>query len=179
MLTFPAKDFPTLPLQNCLTANGQTGFSKKSFKTATTETPPNTTKKERQITQQRKRLSLLRTKNCLLNSIDHFDRLFLPPRFSLLRRGSFFGTAIMRGGHSSAFCGLSADGQFAPLPQSIRQAKPELSKVFASRYADYRKKLATPLLKSLTRCNEMAILLGVTTLLAANTGMYNAPETCC
>lgn len=102
-----------------------------------------------------------------------FRPIISPSTFLLTAEGKFNGTAIMRGDHSSAFCGLSAEEQFAPLPESIRQANPELSKVFASRYADYRKKLAKPLLKSLSRCNEMAILLDVTTLLAANTGMYN------
>ncbi|MBX3422258.1 MAG: YcjX family protein [Pirellulaceae bacterium] len=102
-----------------------------------------------------------------------FRPIISPSTFLLTAEGQFNGTSIMGGDHSSAFCGLSADLQFAPLPQSIRQSNPELSKIFANRYADYRKKLAAPLVKSLSRCNEMVVLLDVTTLLAANTGMYN------
>ncbi|MCR9291871.1 MAG: YcjX family protein [bacterium] len=102
-----------------------------------------------------------------------FRPIISPSTFLLTADGKFNGTSIIKGDHASAYCGLSADSQFAPLPQSIRHSKPELSKLFASRYADYRKNLAGPLVKSLSRCNEMVVLLDVTTLLAANTGMYN------
>ena len=102
-----------------------------------------------------------------------FRPIISPSTFLVTVAGDFNGTAIMRYDHSSAYCGISPTEQFAPLSIKTRQAKPELTKTFASRYADYRKAVASPLVKSLSRCNEMVILLDVTTLLAANTGMFN------
>lgn len=87
--------------------------------------------------------------------------------------GKFFGVKVDRGDISSSFSGLSEDEQFVPLPAKARKNNIDLEKRFASHYSNYRDKVAIPLTKILFDCNELAILVDVTTLLAANTGMYN------
>lgn len=87
--------------------------------------------------------------------------------------GKFFGVKVDRGDISSSFSGLSEDEQFVPLPEKARKNNIDLEKRFASHYSNYRDKVAIPLTNILFDCNELAILVDVTTLLAANTGMYN------
>ncbi|MBM3336485.1 MAG: YcjX family protein, partial [Betaproteobacteria bacterium] len=96
-----------------------------------------------------------------------------PSTFLLNDEGEFSGAALIRGDISGSFVGLNEDEQFAPLPANVRQKDMALTNGFASRYEKYRRKLAVPLTRTISRCNELAILIDPTTLLAANTGMYN------
>ena len=87
--------------------------------------------------------------------------------------GKFLGGKVIRGDISSSFSGLSEVEQFVPLSEKARKKNIDLEKRFASRYSNYRNQVAIPLTNTLFDCNELAILVDVTTLLAANTGMYN------
>lgn len=96
-----------------------------------------------------------------------------PSTFLLQQGGRFSGPSLSRGDISCSLVGLSEEAQFAPLPDKVRQKNSELEGHFRSRYEKYRSQIAVPLTNTLARCNELAILVDVTTLLAANTGMYN------
>lgn len=102
-----------------------------------------------------------------------FRPVITPSAFLLTPDGTFNGPDLFRGDSSNAYCGLSESEQFAPLPIEVQEKEPELTKTFAKRYEAYRRQIAKPLTKTLSRCNELVILVDVTTLLAANTGMYN------
>ena len=99
--------------------------------------------------------------------------IITPSTFLLKENGEFTGTELVKGEISNSFVGLSESLQFSPLPAKVRQENSELSKAFISRFNQYKKKVAKPLANRLRQCNELVVLVDVTTLLAANTGMYN------
>ena len=99
--------------------------------------------------------------------------IITPSTYLLSQNRQFNGAEIYKGDYLYGHSGLSEKEQFAPLPQDTRKSQPELVKLFAQRYSNYRNHLAMPYAKSLKRCNELVVLVDVTTLLSANTGMYN------
>lgn len=76
-------------------------------------------------------------------------------------------------GLDGLFAGVTKDEQFAPMPKAARDSNPDVAQQFAARYKKYRSDVVMPWKKTLSRCNELVLLIDVTTLLAANTGMYN------
>ena len=63
--------------------------------------------------------------------------------------------------------------QFVPLPAKARLKNKSIASQFSTRYKKYRSRIVKPLEKNLTHCNKLAVLIDVTTILAANTGMFN------
>ncbi len=73
----------------------------------------------------------------------------------------------------SRVCGIDEANQFAPLPPETRMANSELAATFATRYDQYKAKVAVPFLGALRSCHALVVLVDVTTLLAGGPGMYN------
>lgn len=96
-----------------------------------------------------------------------------PSTFLLQTDGTFHGASIISGDMSKSVSGLEEDEQFTPLPPNIRLKNKALSEQFSKRYRTYRRRIASPLAITLSRCNALVVLVDVTTLLAANTGMFN------
>lgn len=71
------------------------------------------------------------------------------------------------------FVGLDSGSQFAPLSPEFRRSRPDLAREFARRYNDYRKKVVMPLARWLAECNQLVVLLDLTSLLAAGLGAYH------
>lgn len=99
--------------------------------------------------------------------------IITPSTFLLRENGVFTGLNVENGDLSNSFAGLDDSSQFTPLPRNIRDAHPALYKEFEQRFLAYKNKIARPLFKMFANCNELAVLIDVTTLLSANAGMYN------
>lgn len=74
---------------------------------------------------------------------------------------------------SKSFAGLNQEEQFAPIPIAFQKINPELAKKFAKRYENYKEKIATPITTAIRKCNKLAVLVDVTTILGHDTGVYN------
>jgi predicted YcjX-like family ATPase len=73
----------------------------------------------------------------------------------------------------SFFSGLDETSQFVPLAKAVRLAQPELAACFAARYEAYKRKVVWPVMKTLSECHSLILLVDVTMLLAGGVGMYN------
>lgn len=68
--------------------------------------------------------------------------------------------------------GLDGRSQFAPLPRSVREARPDLAKEMAGRYAAYRRTIVVPLFESLMASQSLVVLVDVPMLLHAGVKRY-------
>ena len=68
------------------------------------------------------------------------------------------------------------DGEFAPLPQSIRERNSKLTAQFEQRYRRYRKSVVAPIFKTLAKCNSLAVLIDITHILAGGPACLNEAE---
>ena len=96
-----------------------------------------------------------------------------PSTFILSTDGKHLGEFIDNKDFSQCHPGLDAQQVFAPLPSKFRENNPVLAKVFTQHYKAYQNKIAIPLLNLFSSCNELVILVDITTLLNGNTAMYN------
>jgi predicted YcjX-like family ATPase len=71
------------------------------------------------------------------------------------------------------YCGEHPEEQFVPLSETIQDADPKLKKIYSRRYKSYRENIVLPIFNYLKNCHRLVILVDVTTLLAAGTGMYS------
>ena len=93
--------------------------------------------------------------------------LLLGPDGDYVRNGEAEAMVVQRA------VGLDRENQFAPLPRSLQEARPDLAKIFAKRYGQYRKKVVMPLAQWLAGCHELVVLLDLTGLLAGGLGAYH------
>jgi uncharacterized protein len=80
--------------------------------------------------------------------------------------------------HNKCFSGLgpgkdNEDQQFVPLPEKIREKKPELVQQFVTHYKLYRKQIAKPIFDHLKSCNRLIVLVDIPSLLNGGVAMYN------
>lgn len=71
------------------------------------------------------------------------------------------------------FSGLGEGQEFAPLPATVRAARPDLAALFASRYEEYVERLVRPAIQALRSCTALVVMVDVTMLLAGGVGMYD------
>jgi len=69
--------------------------------------------------------------------------------------------------------GLGKDQEFAPLPESVFEARPDLVKEFDSVYRSYRNVVVKPLFSRLKKCHQLYILVDIPGLLSASTHKFN------
>ena len=70
--------------------------------------------------------------------------------------------------------GLSASEQFAPLPLSLRQRFPEITRAFGKFYRRYRLEFVQKFAKALKQADDLVVLVDVAGLLEGGDGMFNA-----
>ena len=70
--------------------------------------------------------------------------------------------------------GLSASEQFAPLPISLRQRFPDITRAFGNFYHRYRSEFVWKFAKALKHADDLVVLVDVAGLLEGGDGMFNA-----
>lgn len=83
------------------------------------------------------------------------------------------GQRLFKRDISKSFAGLSEENQFAPIPVVFQKINPELAKKFAKRYENYKRIIAKPITTAIQKCNKLAVLVDITTILGHDTGVYN------
>jgi predicted YcjX-like family ATPase len=73
---------------------------------------------------------------------------------------------------SERFSGLGSATQFMPLSKESRQNNPELAVLFATRFRQYRDKVARPLMKVLNACDSLILLVDVANILQGGPAAY-------
>ena len=102
-----------------------------------------------------------------------YKPLISPSVFLLDTNGDSARPATEEALAAARLCGLDEASQFAPLPTNIRGANPELAKMMAKHYRQYRKKLALPLFEELAGSQSLIVLVDIPSLLAGGVGRYN------
>jgi len=121
---------------------------------------------------------ILAYRQLLLDLFKSYRPIITPSTFllkhqSLNTEELYNGLRLYKRDISKSFAGLNEEEQFAPIPVAFQKSNPELAKKFAKRYENYKEKIATPITNNIRNCNELAVLVDVTTLLGTDTGMYN------
>jgi predicted YcjX-like family ATPase len=109
----------------------------------------------------------------LAGLVHGYKPLISPSTFLLDQKGNQARPASDEALASSRICGLDADRQFAPLPESVRSALPRLAKQMAKHYRAYRRQLAAPLFEEIGRSRCLIVLVDIPSLLAGGVGRYN------
>lgn len=99
--------------------------------------------------------------------------IFLLNHQSLNTEELYNGQRLYKCDISKSFTGLNEEEQFAPIPVAFQKINPELAKKFAKRYENYKEKIVTPITTTIRKCNKLAVLVDVTTILGHDTGVYN------
>ncbi len=102
-----------------------------------------------------------------------YKPLISPSVFLLDTNGDSARPATEEALASARLCGLDEESQFAPLPEAVRGANPELAKKMARNYKLYRKQIALPLYEELADSQSLIILIDIPSLLAGGVGRYN------
>ncbi|HOB75890.1 MAG TPA: YcjX family protein [Phycisphaerae bacterium] len=102
----------------------------------------------------------------------NFRPVISPSTFILTDAGLWVGDLPPEQRFETNYVGLDRENQFLPLPREVRDRRPELAGAFASRYEVYRERIAVPLARWMQKCDELVVLVDVTTLLAGGLGMY-------
>jgi len=101
-----------------------------------------------------------------------FRPVISPSTFILQENGRFVADQAPDRRFEESFVGLDRENQFVPLCDEVRRREPALTSVFADRYAHYRDQVVRPLAEWMKSCEELVVLVDVTTLLAGGLGMY-------
>lgn len=100
-----------------------------------------------------------------------------PSSFLLDRSGYYSGVQIFNDDIiENSIVGTSKETQFTPLPKELRDFNKNLTHQFETRYKKYRDEVAYPVCRTLSRCNELVVLVDVTTILASGAGSYKATQ---
>jgi predicted YcjX-like family ATPase len=102
----------------------------------------------------------------------NFRPVISPSSFILTDTGVWVGDLPPDERYDRNWVGLSPETQFVPLPLNVRGRRAKLAEVFATRYEAYRERIALPLARWMRKCEELVVLVDVTTLLAGGLGMY-------
>ena len=121
---------------------------------------------------------ILAYRQLLLDLFKSYRPIITPSTFllnhqSLNTEELYNGQRLFKGDISKSFTGLNEEEQFAPIPVAFQKINPELAKKFAKRYENYKEKIATPITTTIRKCNKLAVLIDVTTILGHDTGVYN------
>jgi uncharacterized protein len=114
----------------------------------------------------------------------HFTRQLIPlvtPSTFLVHETGRYPTRLEPPAHEQSvedlvtrrICGLDAERQFAPLPRRLRAAQPELASRFATRFREYRDRLAEPLGAGFSSCDQLLILVDVAAILESGPAVYH------
>ena len=115
---------------------------------------------------------LVSYKELLCKLYTNFRPVITPSTFLINKAGDFLGSDILKGSLELSFTGLTEDSQFAPLTQESLSLKKDLVNTFEKAFRDYQKEIVDPLYYALRSCNELVVLVDVTTILAANPGFF-------
>ena len=96
-----------------------------------------------------------------------------PSSFLLGPQGDYCGQRDEKGMAQTRYVGVDKDNQFAPLSKEVRKKHPGLAGLFKRRYEHYRRSVVAPTAHWLAQCNELVVLLDITTILAGGLGMYH------
>ena len=66
---------------------------------------------------------------------------------------------------ASRRCGLDDTHEFAPLPEEVRNASPELAREMQRHYREYRREVVLPLFRDLMAAHSLVVLVDIPTLL--------------
>ncbi|MFP4027356.1 MAG: YcjX family protein [Candidatus Brocadiia bacterium] len=102
-----------------------------------------------------------------------YKPLISPSVFLLDVSGNHASTGSVEEIAEDRCAGLDEDRQFAPLGKKCQEENRKLSRTFAARYDEYRKKIVRPWVKGLKKCHGLAVLVDVTMVLSGGTGMYD------
>lgn len=103
----------------------------------------------------------------------HYLPVITPSSFLLGPQGDYCGQRDENNMAQSRYVGLDKDNQFGPLSKDLRAKHPGLTNLFKKRYELYRSKVVAPTAHWLAQCNELVVLLDITTILAGGLGMYH------
>lgn len=95
-----------------------------------------------------------------------------PSTFALSDAGAWIGDLPPEKRYEHNCLGLAPTSEFVPLARTVRERRRELADTFGAHYAAYRKRIVLPLARWMRRCDELVVLVDVTTLLAGGLGMY-------
>jgi predicted YcjX-like family ATPase len=73
----------------------------------------------------------------------------------------------------TAYLGVDAESQFAPLTAAARARWPELAARFAERFARYKREAVTPLVEELVEVDRLIVLVDIPMILNAGPGLLN------
>ena len=93
--------------------------------------------------------------------------LVSPSVFLLDRIGDSARDVDEAGLVASRRCGLDEAREFAPLPQAVRNANPELMGEMQRHYGEYRKEVVLPLFRDLMTAHSLVVLVDIPSLLLA------------
>ncbi|MBX9624311.1 MAG: YcjX family protein [Gemmataceae bacterium] len=109
----------------------------------------------------------------LAHLILNFKPLVSPSAFLLDAKGQPARPDTPEALAEGRFAGLGPGQEFAPLPASVRSARPDLAALFTSRYDEYVDRLVRPAIHALKSCTALVVMVDVTMLLAGGVGMYD------
>jgi predicted YcjX-like family ATPase len=106
--------------------------------------------------------------------IDSYSAMVTPSTFLLGKEGK----QLSQSGNPETWakegiCGINSDNEFAPMPISAFQTRPDLCKTLKTAYQLYQKELANPIFDRLRRCQQLLILMDIPGILSASTYRYN------
>lgn len=99
--------------------------------------------------------------------------LISPSIFLLDGKGKSLAPEQMESAASERPCGLDANSQFVPLPETVRKANPKLTKIMRRHFKRYRKQVVQPLFDDLAKSDSLIILVDIPSLLLGGVQRYN------
>lgn len=115
---------------------------------------------------------ILSYKDLLNRLYKNFRPIITPSTFLINKAGDFLGCDVRKGALDRSFTGLTEESQFAPLPKELLSLNKDLFNSFEKRFIDYQREIVDPLYYALRNCNELVVLVDVTTILASNPGCF-------
>jgi predicted YcjX-like family ATPase len=96
-----------------------------------------------------------------------------PSTFLLDREGQRVRGTDPESMAKSRYCGLGVGEEFVPLPSAFRSQHPEITTLFAQRFAQYRELVLAPVVAQLRTCHGLIVMVDILAVLGHGTGMYN------
>ena len=109
----------------------------------------------------------------LVSFIRDCKPLISPSIFLLDGKGGLLAPEQMESAAQERPCGLDANSQFVPLPESVRKVNPELTKKMRKHFKRYRKRVVQPLFDDLAKSDSLVILVDIPSLLLGGVQRYN------
>ena len=109
----------------------------------------------------------------LVSFIRDYKPLISPSVFFLDGKGNLLKPEQLENAASERPCGLDADSQFVPLPESVRKANPDLARKIARNFKRYRREMVQPLFNDLMKSDSLIILVDIPSLLLCGRQRYD------